>query len=152
MRATERGDAAVEIEPRIWSGITDCLPDDHPLAWETLSCSTCGTMVHAANNENMDTWVETGRDVFCLPHFVEAVRSGDQPEGREVFYCFGEGEGWGLKIEPKIDDESHITTAARAGYEQAISTLRDVAQRTGSAAARWAADYLATDPDRRAPA
>lgn len=42
--------------------------------------------------------------------------------------------------------------AARAGYEQAISTLLDVAQRTGSPAARWAADYLAADPDRLAPA
>lgn len=38
------------------------------------------------------------------------------------------------------------------GYEQAVSTLRDVAQRTGSPAARWAADYLAADPDgRRSP-
>jgi hypothetical protein len=41
---------------------------------------------------------------------------------------------------------------ARAGYEQAISTLLDVAQRVGSPAARWAADYLVADPDRRAPA
>lgn len=40
-------------------------------------------------------------------------------------------------------------TPTLAGYEQAIATLRDVAERTGSPAARWAADYLAADPDRR---
>jgi hypothetical protein len=39
----------------------------------------------------------------------------------------------------------------RAGYDQAVATLHDVAQRTGSPAARWAADYLAADPDRLAP-
>ncbi|MER7002227.1 hypothetical protein ABT297_04150 [Dactylosporangium sp. NPDC000555] len=44
------------------------------------------------------------------------------------------------------------TEGARAGYDQAVTTLRDVADRTGSPAARWAADYLAADPDRRAPA
>jgi hypothetical protein len=42
-------------------------------------------------------------------------------------------------------------SAARAGYETAIATLRGVEQRTGSPAARWAADYLATDPDKLAP-
>jgi len=41
---------------------------------------------------------------------------------------------------------------ARAGYDQAIAVLRGVYQRTGSPAARWAADYLAADPDREAPA
>jgi hypothetical protein len=40
---------------------------------------------------------------------------------------------------------------ARAGYEQAVSTLLDVAQRTGSPAAQWAAGYLVADPDRLAP-
>jgi hypothetical protein len=45
-----------------------------------------------------------------------------------------------------------VNQVARAGYEAAISTLLDVAQRTGSPAAQWAAEYLATDPDRRAPA
>ncbi|WP_157411402.1 hypothetical protein [Actinoplanes rectilineatus] len=42
--------------------------------------------------------------------------------------------------------------AAQVGYEQAIATLRDVAQRTSSPAATWAADYLAVDPDRQSPA
>jgi hypothetical protein len=40
--------------------------------------------------------------------------------------------------------------AYRAGYDRAVSTLLDVAERTGSPAARWAADYLTADPDRLA--
>lgn len=43
-------------------------------------------------------------------------------------------------------------TDARAGYDAAVAALLDVADRTGSPAARWAADHLAADPDRRAPA
>jgi hypothetical protein len=38
------------------------------------------------------------------------------------------------------------------GYQLAIDVLSDVAARTGSPAARWAADYLAADPDRHAAA
>lgn len=45
-------------------------------------------------------------------------------------------------------DQRH---AARKGYETAIAVLRDVAERTGSPAASWCADYLAVDPDRLAP-
>lgn len=36
------------------------------------------------------------------------------------------------------------------GWGRAVATLLDVAERTGSPAARWAAHYLAADPDRRA--
>lgn len=45
-------------EPLIHSHREDCLPTDHPLAHETVFCDKCGDMVHAANNECMDTWVE----------------------------------------------------------------------------------------------
>jgi hypothetical protein len=41
--------------------------------------------------------------------------------------------------------------SARQGYETAIAVLRDVAERTGSPAAAWCADYLLVDPDRLAP-
>jgi hypothetical protein len=41
--------------------------------------------------------------------------------------------------------------SARKGYETAIAVLRDVADRTGSPAAAWCADYLLVDPDRLAP-
>jgi len=39
---------------------------------------------------------------------------------------------------------------AIASYQQAIGSLADVTRRTGSPAARWAAEYLAADPDRLA--
>lgn len=44
-------------------------------------------------------------------------------------------------------------TSARAadGYQQAIDTLLGVFQRTGSPAAKWAAEYLAIDPDKQGP-
>ncbi len=48
-------------------------------------------------------------------------------------------------------DAGQAAKPARAGYEAAIATLLDVAQRTGSPAAQWAAEYLAVDPDKRAP-
>jgi hypothetical protein len=37
---------------------------------------------------------------------------------------------------------------AADGYQQAIDTLLGVFQRTGSPAAKWAADYLVADPDK----
>lgn len=48
--------------------------------------------------------------------------------------------------------EAGTLVNARAGYAAAIATLADVADRTGSGAARYWADYLAADPDQRAPA
>jgi hypothetical protein len=57
-------------EPRIHSHITDCLPDDHPLAYSGVACRTCLALLHAANNECMQTWVETGRGTYCLACFV----------------------------------------------------------------------------------
>lgn len=60
-------------EPLIHSGITDVLDDEHPLAHETVYCdgAACrATMLHAGNNENMTTWVETPKGNYCLPCFT----------------------------------------------------------------------------------
>lgn len=61
-------------EPLIWSQRTDSLPEEHPWAWMTLYCSSCGSMVHGTPNENMDTWVEVDDDngpfVLCLKDFL----------------------------------------------------------------------------------
>lgn len=58
-------------EPRIHSHITDCLPDDHPLAYRTVYCGACKiVMLHAGNNECMRTWVETGVGNFCVTCFA----------------------------------------------------------------------------------
>jgi hypothetical protein len=81
-------------EPRIWSHITDVLPDGHPLAHVTVYCAACREMVHAGNNECMQTWVETGRGPHCLPCFVDAVRGAEPDEQRDGL-CVLEDE-WGL--------------------------------------------------------
>ncbi len=45
-------------EPLVHSQLTDCLPEDHPLAYQRIDCDSCGCLLHASNNENMQTWVE----------------------------------------------------------------------------------------------
>ena len=57
-------------EPLLHTGITDCLPADHPLAWATVYCQECGAMVHGTPNENMCNWVETGKGAWCLQCFA----------------------------------------------------------------------------------
>jgi hypothetical protein len=70
-------------EPVLHSHVSDALPDDHPLASENVSCASCDEMVHASNNECMQTWVETGKGPHCLLCF--ARRTG----------CFVD-DTWGL--------------------------------------------------------
>lgn len=93
----ERVDVEVEQrvigEPLIWSHITDGLPEDHPLAYEAVFCSVGdGELLHASNNECMQTWVETGRGAYCLVHFVEAVAEVVQGETYHTVE-----EGWALR-------------------------------------------------------
>lgn len=59
----------VLVEPRIHSHILDVLPETHPLAHEQVACRLCGCLVHAFNNECMQTWVECDNGPFCLPCF-----------------------------------------------------------------------------------
>jgi hypothetical protein len=49
----------------VHSDVTDCLPDAHLLAFEDVYCDTCGAMLHALNNECMQTWVECERQNLC---------------------------------------------------------------------------------------
>jgi hypothetical protein len=74
-------------EPLIHSGITDLLPDDHPLAYTSISCQQCGGLLHAFNNECMQTWVETGKGNFCLSCFVKLYEADE-----------GEDARWGLPL------------------------------------------------------
>jgi len=53
------------VEPLFHSGITDELPEDHPLAQEGIFCQVCREMVHAGNNENMQPWLETDSGAYC---------------------------------------------------------------------------------------
>ena len=56
-------------EPIIHSHITDCLPDEHPLAHEDVCCDSCHNSVHAGNNECMQTWFEMKDGNFCTSCF-----------------------------------------------------------------------------------
>lgn len=64
-------------EPEIHSHITDLLPEIHPLAFRTIPCQTCSNILHAANNECMRTWVETGKGNYCLLCFIKLLAEED---------------------------------------------------------------------------
>ncbi len=76
-------------EPLIHSGVTDVLPEDHPLAYTSVCCDNCsyhGTLLHYAINENMQTWVEIlgegkWQGNFCLPCFALIDQDGDWIDG-----------------------------------------------------------------------
>ncbi len=74
-------------EPQIHSHITDELPKDHPLAFESVYCSACGGMLHCDNNECMQTWIEAGHGNWCIKcfakiHGVDMLRYGFRLDGK----------------------------------------------------------------------
>jgi len=73
--------------PVLHTHIEDVLPDDHPLAFDTVYCEgpECNRMLHAFNNECMQTWVETGKGNYCIWCFMRVTK------GPEVLE-----EEWGL--------------------------------------------------------
>lgn len=62
-------------DPKLWSHVSDYLPFGHPLACEQVTCGACGVLVHAGNNECMQTWVETGKGAYCLACFTKATET-----------------------------------------------------------------------------
>jgi hypothetical protein len=75
------GERRTNVEPRIHSHVTDCLPDRHPLARSRVRCDSCDSVVHLQSNSCMRTWVETGSGNFCLRCFVSAA-GGATPDHR----------------------------------------------------------------------
>lgn len=73
-------------DPILHTGATDKLPDDHPRAWDRITCDSCGEDLHAFNNECMQIWVETAKGNFCLLDYQREVM---QPE----YHC----ENYGFK-------------------------------------------------------
>jgi len=60
-------------EPLVHSHRSDELPDDHVLAHKTVYCESCaeendGEMLHADNNECMQTWVEFPDYIYVSGH------------------------------------------------------------------------------------
>ncbi len=65
------------IEPKIHGHIEDLLEKNHPLAFKSVHCKDCESLVHAANNECMSTWVETGIGNYCLRCFIKMLNKRD---------------------------------------------------------------------------
>ncbi len=63
-------------EPLIHSHHTDRLPDEDVRARQMLLCQRCKKMVHADNNECMQTWVEWGEGILCGRCFAPLLQSG----------------------------------------------------------------------------
>lgn len=66
-------------EPVLHSYVTDGLPEDHPLAWESVVCLSCPALVHSIPNECMRPWFETGRGPRCFQCFVTEFGDGCEP-------------------------------------------------------------------------
>lgn len=62
-------------EPLIHSHIIDELDEDHSLAYEWVYCCVCNNMVHAVNNECMQTWVEYQDKAWCIECFGKNGRA-----------------------------------------------------------------------------
>lgn len=64
-------------DPILHSHIEDVLPDNHPLAFKNVYCVGIDcrggypAMLHAENNECMQTWIEAGAGNFCISCFVK---------------------------------------------------------------------------------
>jgi len=58
-------------DPVLHTHVEDILPSGHPLAFQHISCDgpKCGKLLHSANNECMQSWIETGMGNYCLPCF-----------------------------------------------------------------------------------
>ena len=71
------------MEPQIHSHVTDVLPDDHPLAFETVYCDCTkehenGEMLHCGNNECMQTWIEFCGFHICVKCFIKYLEKYDK--------------------------------------------------------------------------
>ena len=70
-------------EPVIHSHISNKLTDNHSLRNVSVYCYKCGEMLHASNNECMQTWIETEFGNFCtncfkLTEVMENLRDNEK--------------------------------------------------------------------------
>jgi len=57
---------------------SDSLPENHPLAHETVFCEECRKMIHAGNNEFMTAWVELLDENLCVDCWYQRVIDGSK--------------------------------------------------------------------------
>jgi hypothetical protein len=71
-------------EVKVHSHVEDELPDGHPLQWQQVQCVACGVLVHAGNNECMQTWFEFSNANVCAPcvgTLPSVMHSNEWPDG-----------------------------------------------------------------------
>ncbi len=87
----------------------DELPESHPLAFDDVFCDGCGAMLHASNNECMQTWFEIEKWNYCEKCF--ALMSGVVPVS----------VGPILTIREALDEEKDATPICdRCGVNKAM--------------------------------
>lgn len=64
-------------DPVFHSHITDFLPDEDDRAYTSIFCTRCNEMVHAFNNETMQSWFDTGVGPLCWDCFAGAMECDD---------------------------------------------------------------------------
>lgn len=60
-------------EPIIHSHLSDELEEAHPRAYDAVFCDLCNEMLHASNNECMQTWVEWYDLNICFTCFINNI-------------------------------------------------------------------------------
>lgn len=56
---------AWQTEPVLHTFISDSLPDDDPMAWNSIYCIDCRGLVHSIPNECMSPWASTEAGPMC---------------------------------------------------------------------------------------
>lgn len=60
------------------------LNEDHPLAYEGISCAICGCMCHSDDNKCMKTWIEMGKGNYCFCCFTDSGEKEGIKEGGKI--------------------------------------------------------------------
>jgi hypothetical protein len=84
------------MEPILHTDSVDVLPESHPWCELDVYCAKCNEMLHAGNNECMQSWVEyrgVALCARCAQPFLCELRN---------FWCFHDDEGILLSMKGKI--------------------------------------------------
>ena len=103
---------------------------------QQVGCLKCGTILNAEAAACDGPWHADNRPASEPPSLLDiaSASSRAQASHQEV---------------ARLIREHAYAAGIEKGWRRALATLSDVADRTGSVSARYWADYLTVDPDRR---
>lgn len=84
-------------DPILHTHGSDVLPADHPWADSSVYCAKCNVMLHAENNECMQSWVEYERVALCTECGKSVFQSVSD------FMCFYGSDRKLLSMAGKVD-------------------------------------------------